>query len=191
LLILKGKTVKKILIVFAILALAGLYLWHNSSRHLTFLNCELKWRWQHYWPLDNNKQIARTTDTHQLIMRQVDLSRRVAVFVATTLDSKLDVIVMHQQDCEPGARIDGKLKIKPMTSTSLIQLHCDASGNAMIYRQVWKTLPDIELSFNELSIPLDLSEWNIDELKKDEFMQRHPQFSQRVNADNHYPWSRD
>jgi hypothetical protein len=185
---------KKIVIVFSVIGLCAAYLWIDSSRHLTFLNSELTWRWQHYWQFDNDKQLARTQDTHQLIMRQVDLKHKRAVFVATTLDSKFDVVVMHEKPCKPGESIKASLTIEPSETVahdSQIELVCNESGNAAMYRQAWKKLPDIEIKFTGFSIDLNLSDWNIDELKKDEFLQRHPQFSKRVNADNNYPWARD
>jgi hypothetical protein len=185
---------KKLFIVFSVMGLCAVYLWIDSSRHLAFLNSELTWRWQHYWQLDNDKQLARTQDTHQLIMRQVDLKHKLVVFVATTLDSKFDVVVMHENRCKPGESIKANLTIDQSETAahdSQIELFCNESGNAAMYRQVWKKLPDIEIKSSEFSIDLNLSDWDIDELKKDEFLQRHPQFSKRVNADNHYPWARD
>lgn len=176
-------------ILLALLVVGG-YFFYSSYRDLNYARKELNWGWYQYQPLGHGIQIARTSDTHQLILRTVDRRHHISMFVSTTLTNRFDVLFFIEQSCQPDTKYAVALTENGSTK-SIVSFLCNEAGDTLSFRHAWKKLPAINLEWKGKSFAFPLDRWDVAVLKKDQFMQLHPEFFRKNGEPYPYEWSRD
>jgi hypothetical protein len=181
---------KLLLTVITLLFLSGSYLAYDSYRSLQYLNRDLDWKWYKYHLMGHGIQTARTSHSHQLLLRSIDQKNHSALFVNTTLENKFAVVVLVEKQCEKQKSYAASLETNH-AQPKTIHFICDDSGNALFFRQVWKKPLGLKITLGASTIEQDLTTWDLDVLKKDQFMQLHSEFFNKIGKKYPYKWSRD
>ncbi|OCH14747.1 MULTISPECIES: hypothetical protein [unclassified Aliivibrio] len=184
------KSILSITIVSALLIL-GL-LWQHSSSQLNYLKRDMvwSWSWAYYEPFSNGIQTSRTNDTKQLIFRRVDTINKISTYVDVTYTNTFEIIVIHEQYCQPKAIIPTTVQLNDLPEQSA-NFVCEDNGKSYLLREVVKHLSTFKLQTLDFNLSEDFSNWPIEELKKDQFIQKHSNFFKDKGDDTVYEWSRD
>lgn len=178
---------KLLILLFCLLSVSLFSLFGSVFGLLKYQSSGYDWEWLGLPFIGSGVQVARTKDTHQLLLRKLYLPSLMEVSVYTTMDNKLVLQVTLFQDCK--ANLAANLKFNKGEAQS-IELTCDEKG-ALRYSKVVRHLNSINLAIDGTISNIDFSEWNLSELQKDQFKQLHPEYFQRLGEGPKYQWSRD
>lgn len=179
---------KKLLILtLSLLSLALFMLFGSVFGLLVYKSNGYDWEWLGLPFIDSGVQIARTRDTHQLLLRKLYLIDSMEVSVYTTMDNKLVLQLTDLGSCNSDA--SAHLKIDELESVP-VTFNCDEQ-HQLRYSKIVRRLSRAQLNMNGSALEIDFSSWNIADLQKDQFKQLHPEYFKRLGEDVEYPWSRD
>ncbi|SHO59007.1 hypothetical protein [Vibrio quintilis] len=165
----------------------GWFVWQYEA-DLHYLSQQMAWEVNTSDPLNSRMQEARTHDTNQLVLRQVDRSNHLAVFVSTTMDNRFEVLFLVRQRCGGNHTYPA---ILDSGTGERILFQCDPDSGTLSFRRVWKKPASFHIIFNNQILHFKPAEWALSRLKKDQFMQLHARFYQRKQVANVYEWRRD
>ncbi|TKF24289.1 threonine transporter RhtB [Vibrio genomosp. F6] len=177
-----------VVILLLIIGLVGI----NTVPQINYLsrNMDWDWHWAYFEPLSNGIQQTRTQDTRQLLLRRVYIEKSISVFVMTTLDNKLELDIVYQNDCRVGEYKNLNLLIngEHKENTAMV---CETNGQSFIYRYVDTKLETLSLALDSIHLEEDFAFWPVDELKLDQFKQQHSSFFRKSGESVEHDWLRD
>lgn len=145
------------------------------------------WQWLGFPLLDSGVQIARTKDTHQLLLRKLYPWQSMEVSVYTTMNNSIVLQLTVFTSCDND--VEARLKLDD-ENEKVINLQC-VESNELSYLSTEHTLEQAIIEFNGSSTKIDFTQWNLAELKKDQFKQLHPGYFERLGETPEFQWSRD
>ncbi|WP_244887161.1 hypothetical protein [Aliivibrio fischeri] len=167
-------------------------LWQHSSSQLNYASRDMdwEWSWMYYEPFSNGIQTTRTKDTKQLLFRRVNTSSKLTTVVNITYTNKLEIIVTYEDSCVSGSFFPATLKLN-QTPQQQINFQCEKNGRGYLFRRTANQLTSVQIKSDKFELKENFSEWPIDELKKDQFIQQHSNFFKEKGQSDVYEWSRD
>ncbi|PMM08455.1 hypothetical protein BCT61_01100 [Vibrio breoganii] len=145
------------------------------------------WQWLGFPLLDSGVQIARTKDTHQLLLRKLYPLHSMEVSAYTTMDNNMVLQLTIFTSCDND--VEAQLAVNHDIERT-ITLTCTDS-NELRYLSTEHSLEQANIKLNGRSTKIDFTPWNIAELKKDQFKQLHPAYFERLGESPEFQWSRD
>ncbi|MEZ8093771.1 hypothetical protein [Photobacterium swingsii] len=187
------KTLYKALLVLGVIGLSIFsYLGYQSYRALTYMKHDMGWLWidsQLISPDTTAMQSARTPHTKQLVFRQVDVDRELAIYLNTTYDGDFLFTFIKKTPCTLATPYEAKLTVNNQAEQQIV-FDCHEPDTA-IYRIAKRKFSQLHLTASDFDFELDLKQWNPKALKKDDFMQHNYEFFQKHTSEKIYPWNRD
>lgn len=178
---------KLLILLYCLLSISLFSLFGSVFGLLKYQSSGYDWEWLGLPFIGSGVQVARTQDTHQLLLRKLYLPSLMEVSVYTTMDNKLVLQVTRSQDCK--THLTAKLKLNKGEAEP-VELTCNEEG-VLRYSKVIRHLNTLDLAIDGATFNIDFSEWNISELQKDQFKQLHPEYFKRLGEAPKYQWSRD
>ncbi|MBD1575924.1 hypothetical protein HC723_05580 [Vibrio sp. S11_S32] len=134
-------------------------------------------------------QQARTPHSHQLVYRQVDIDQQFSAFVNTTNNNFMLFTFIKLMPCDTQMTYHAKLSVNKAAAKD-VTLHCE-DNQQLVFRIAPRNLHYLNLTNKDFAFKLDHQAWQIELLRKDDFMQHNYQFFQKHSDEKVYPWSRD
>lgn len=187
-----SKLFKYLLLLFASFLVGVGYLGFQSYRALTFADQGLQWLWvdDQFVRLDNTAmQSARENHTKQLIFRKVDLKHQLAIFLNTTNNANFLFTFVKEVPCDSDTPYQAKLTVNGKPSET-VTFDCKTPSIAL-YRIGKRKFEQLQLVNSDFEFNLNLNQWDITALKKDDYMQLNYHFFQNQSDETIYPWTRD
>ncbi|GAD80612.1 hypothetical protein VEZ01S_38_00010 [Vibrio ezurae NBRC 102218] len=145
------------------------------------------WQWLSFPFIDGGVQVTRTSDTHQLLLRKVYFFHSAEVSVYTTMDNKLVLHLSRFQACSGPNQTQIQLNQLPPQK---VTFSCE-NNNQLSFSTVTTHLNKMIVNFEESELTINFADWNISDIKKDQFKQLHPHYFERLGQPSKYQWSRD
>ncbi|OBT17462.1 hypothetical protein A9264_01495 [Vibrio sp. UCD-FRSSP16_10] len=182
---------KKLLILtFCLLSIFLVTAFASLFGLLTYKDRGYDWQWLGFPIIDSGVQIARTTDTHQLLLRKLYIPQSLEISVYTTMNNKLLLRFSYFDSCHSADEpIVAKLKINQRPADD-VTFDCD-NTNIYSYRAVVNHLDKATIYINNSNLTVNFDEWNIAEIQKDQFKQLHSDYFKQLGEPSKYQWSRD
>ncbi|MPW37990.1 hypothetical protein [Vibrio sp. B1Z05] len=178
---------KLFILVVLLFSICSLVAFASLFGLLTYKDKGYDWQWLGFPLINSGVQIARTSDTHQLLLRKVYLFPSTEVSVYTTMNNKLVLHLARFQTCSDSKQGQLQLNQKPVQT---VTFNCKGS-NEMIFSVVTSHLNSAIIDFDGQKLSIDFAEWNIADIKKDQFKQLHSQYFEQLGQPSEYQWSRD
>ncbi|GEA52458.1 hypothetical protein VIN01S_32620 [Vibrio inusitatus NBRC 102082] len=145
------------------------------------------WQWLGFPLLDSGVQIARTKDTHQLLLRKLYPLHSLEVSAYTTMDNNMVLQLTAFTSCD--SDVEARLALNDDIERT-ITLKCTKSTE-LRYLSIERSLERVTIELNNHVMKIDFAPWNVAELKKDQFKQLHPEYFERLGETTEFQWSRD
>ncbi|OAN11701.1 hypothetical protein A3K86_19750 [Photobacterium jeanii] len=134
-------------------------------------------------------QSGRTPHTKQLVYRQVDVNRQMAVFLNTTYNGYFLFTFVKSAPCSASSSYDAMLTVNGEADQP-VSFQCQ-TPNTAIYRIAEPKFTQLKLVNSDFSFDISEQKWPFKALKKDDFMQRNYHFFKGRTKEPLYPWNRD
>ncbi|CAM3017234.1 hypothetical protein [Vibrio rarus] len=178
---------KLLILLFCLFSLSLLLAVASLVGLLGYKDKGYDWEWLGFPLLDSGVQIARTTDTHQLLLRKLYPLKSLEVSVYTTMNNKLLLHISRFEPCE--GVMEGQLQLNNQQSKA-IRFHC-ANKEEWTFSVVTVHLEKAVVVFDSDLLAINFAEWNLADIQKDQFKQLHSDYYNQIGDPSKYQWSRD
>ena len=187
-----SKLIKCLLLLSASILVVFGYLGFQSHRALTLMDHDLQWFWidSQFISLETAAmQSTRENLSKQLIYRQVDVDRQLALFLNTINNGDFLFTFVKEVSCDSATPYQAQLTVNDEPSET-VTFDCKTPDSA-VYRIGKPEFNQLQLTNADFHFNLILDHWDFNALKKDDYMQHNYHFFQKHSTETVYPWNRD